>query len=40
MGAFELLKYIYTSDRHGKYLDNVKHPARKKAESMEFTDDP
>jgi len=27
--AFDLLDYIYTSDKHVKYLDNVKHPAKK-----------
>jgi hypothetical protein len=29
LATFDLLKYIYTSDRHAKYLDNVKHPAKK-----------
>lgn len=29
IAALELLKYIYSSDRHAKYLDNVKHPAKK-----------
>lgn len=27
--AYELLNYIYSSDRHAKYLDNVKHPCKK-----------
>ena len=29
LATFDLLKYIYTSDRHAKYLDNIKHPAKK-----------
>jgi hypothetical protein len=27
--SYELLNYIYSSERHAKYLDNVKHPAKK-----------
>jgi len=27
--AFDVLKYIHTSERHAKYLDSVKHPAKK-----------
>jgi hypothetical protein len=27
--VLDVLKYIYTSEKHAKYLDNVKHPAKK-----------
>jgi hypothetical protein len=36
MNAYELLKYIYSSERHAKYLDNVKHPAKNKKNSREI----
>jgi hypothetical protein len=29
VATLDLLKYIFFSDRHAKYLDNVKHPAKK-----------
>ena len=29
MAVYELLYYIFTNERHQKYLDNVKHPAKK-----------
>ena len=29
MAVYDLLHYIFSSDRHSKYLDNVKHPAKK-----------
>ena len=34
--AYELLNYIYSSERHAKYLDNVKHPAKAKKNSKEI----
>ena len=34
--ALDLLKYIYSSDRHAKYLDNVKHPAKKGRQNKEI----
>ena len=34
--AYELLSYIYSSDRHAKYLDNVKHPAKAKKNSKDI----
>ena len=36
LACYDLLHYIYTSDRHGKYLDNVKHPAKKAKQSREM----
>lgn len=36
--ALDLLKYIYSSDRHAKYLDNVKHPAKKGRQNKEILD--
>jgi hypothetical protein len=36
MRAYELLCYIYKSERHQKYLDNVKHPAKSKRNSREI----
>lgn len=36
LAAFELLNYIYSSDRHAKYLDNVKHPAKKAGKDKEI----
>jgi hypothetical protein len=37
--ALELLKYIFESDRHAKYLDNVKHPAKKGRQNKEVLDE-
>ena len=36
LAAFELLNYIYSSDRHAKYLDNVKHPCKKQKKDKEI----
>lgn len=36
LAAFELLNYIYSSERHAKYLDNVKHPAKKGKKDKEI----
>lgn len=36
LAAYELLNYIYSSDRHAKYLDNVKHPAKKLKNNKEI----
>lgn len=30
-----MLKYIYSSERHAKYLDNVTHPAKKGRQNKE-----
>lgn len=36
LAAYELLDYIYSSERHAKYLDNVKHPAKKQKNNKEI----
>jgi len=36
IAALDLLKYIYSSERHAKYLDNVKHPAKKGRQNKEI----
>lgn len=35
VAALDLLKYIYSSERHAKYLDNVTHPAKKGRQNKE-----
>lgn len=34
-----LLKYIFNSERHAKYLDNVKHPAKRNRQSKEILEE-
>jgi hypothetical protein len=36
VAAYELLNYIYSSERHAKYLDNVKHPCKKQKNNKEI----
>lgn len=33
--CYDLIKYIYNSERHSRYLDSVRHPA-KRARNSEF----
>ena len=35
MNLFELLLYMNFSENHSKYLDDVRHPAKKKKENNE-----
>ena len=36
--SLDLLRYIHRTERHTKYLDNVKHPAKKPSTAREITD--